>query len=560
MFAARLQKPMVRVLLILVLVAIVYAGTLDFPFLWDDLYLVEGNPIVTDLGYFLDTSSAQSFEGYAGLRTRYLGYLSFALNYSIHGYDTRGYHLVNILIHALNSLLVMLIVMRLMRTPRLEGAITEPEAVYAGLFAGLLFAVHPVQSEAVTYIFQRLASLEALFALISIASYLRFRQSEVKLKKSIWYVVSLFFIICAMRTKENAFVLPLMLACIEFILFSGVFRQRVLILAPILSTMIIVPLGIVGLNVPVGDLIAGLGPSSRGFGSISRYEYLLTQFTVIIKYLQLIFIPVAQNVDYHYPLSRSLLEGRVLGAFLLHIVLIGSTAVAWFRYRQSYSPVRLVALGILWFYLALSVESGIIAIPMLIAEYRMYLPSVGIFIVITVGGIYLSRKLTGHAVQRVFLVSLVLLISVFAGLTISRNNVWKDGITFWTDVTEKSPLKPRGYNNLGAAYADKGELKNALGVYMKALELEPESTETLVNVGNVMSDMGNMRGAVAMYQRALEIEPGHPGIYFNFGVIYERAGNLKQAVWMYRRAIELAPEYVQPRQRLEYLRKRGIRE
>jgi tetratricopeptide (TPR) repeat protein len=162
-----LKRPF-HFLIIITLGLLVYSNTFSSPFVFDDEINIVANPINKDLGYFARPSSAKSFRGpveYPALLKRYMGHLSFALNYRLHGLDVTGYHVVNLAIHLINGGLVYLLVVLTFRTPRLENSQLRQSAGGIALMSALLFVCHPVQTQAVTYIVQRLASMAAMFYL-----------------------------------------------------------------------------------------------------------------------------------------------------------------------------------------------------------------------------------------------------------------------------------------------------------------------------------------------------------------------------------------------------------
>ncbi|MBI5408914.1 MAG: hypothetical protein HZA14_06075, partial [Nitrospirae bacterium] len=153
----------VHFLLIITLGLLAYSNTFNVPFQWDEYDYITQNPIVKDASYFIHPSKAQGLRQYDSLINRFIGYLTFALNYKIHGLSVTGYHIVNIAIHLINAFLVYFLVILTFKTPNLKESSLKEKSPYIALFSALIFVSHPVQTEAVTYIFQRLASLTALF-------------------------------------------------------------------------------------------------------------------------------------------------------------------------------------------------------------------------------------------------------------------------------------------------------------------------------------------------------------------------------------------------------------
>jgi hypothetical protein len=299
-----------QVVLLSVFVAVLYVNTLDVPFQFDDGLNITENPYIKDLGYFTGESSLESFSREGAFWRRHLGYLSFALNYSVHGLDVRGYHVVNTAIHIVCTLLVYMLVLFVFRHGGMAGrGLEDDRASLAAFFAALIFAVHPVQTQSVTYIVQRLASMAAMFSLASLNLYAWGRTAKNGAGRWAMLVAAALMAACAMKTKENAFVVPLLAVALETVFFSGpvtVFfsgpvRKRAAYLLPVLLTLAIVPAMFV---MSVGVSVDGLEEATRVRAETGRTVYLMTQARVLVTYLRLFMFPVNQNLDYDYPGGR----------------------------------------------------------------------------------------------------------------------------------------------------------------------------------------------------------------------------------------------------------------
>ncbi|MEE9614704.1 MAG: hypothetical protein V3W31_07095, partial [Thermodesulfobacteriota bacterium] len=272
-----LSAPLTSIALIAVTALVVYSNTLNGPFLFDDDWYVVNNVKIRDLGNFLDLSG-----------TRYVTFLTFALNYYFGGLDPFGYHLANIVIHMVNGLLVWWLVILTFRTPAMERTAGEPGLKYlVALVAALIFVSHPIQTQAVSYITQRFASLATLFYLLSLVLYVKWRFS-----RRWWlYAVSLLSAIVAMKTKEIAFTLPAMLCLYELAFFPREgFSKRLPALVPFLLTMAIIPLTYFapefGPELGIGEKGSDAAEKIRELNvlqmkTLSRYEYFATQMRVI---------------------------------------------------------------------------------------------------------------------------------------------------------------------------------------------------------------------------------------------------------------------------------------
>ncbi|MGC1456338.1 MAG: tetratricopeptide repeat protein, partial [Nitrospirota bacterium] len=248
-----------HVLLLIIAALAVYSNTLQVPFQFDDPTNITDSPLVRNV---------RNFENWDVLmQSRSLSNLTLALNFRFNGTAVAGYHIVNILIHLVNALLVYALVGLLFRTPVLLRSSLKKHAGLIALFAALLFVTHPVQTGAVTYIVQRLASLATLFFLAGISAYLNSRfateDRRSNMVQSFWYVVALVSAVLAMKSKETAFTLPIMICLAEFLFFTGGLRKRIAFLLPFLLTMLIIPFSLIGTGKPLGDLVGDVSKVTR---------------------------------------------------------------------------------------------------------------------------------------------------------------------------------------------------------------------------------------------------------------------------------------------------------
>jgi len=376
-------------LLLSLLAALIYSNTFSIPFQFDDADNIVQNPQVKDLANFFDLSGS-----------RYVGFLSFALNYSVGGLQVFGYHLVNLIIHIVNGFLVYSLVLLLFKAESQHSPLTTHDTQltmvpWIALAAAMLFVVHPIQTQAVTYIVQRFASLVALFYLLTVVCYLKWRlaSSEAQ-RRSLWYWGAVLFTVLAMKTKENSFTLPFMILLVEAVFFRSATRRRWIALIPFLLTLPIIPLSHPG---AMGEGEAGF---AQGTAEISRSDYLFTQFRVIVTYIRLLFLPIGQNLDYDYPIYHSILEPVVVLSFLflLSIFVLSLFVIFDSRPTAQNSHLRLMGFGIVWFFLTMSIESSIIPLKDVIFEHRLYLPSVGFFMALSIGVMMGGKWLQGRGI------------------------------------------------------------------------------------------------------------------------------------------------------------------
>jgi tetratricopeptide (TPR) repeat protein len=524
----------VHLVLIILLCVAAYSNTFSVPFQFDDPYNITSEPLVR----------ARSFMKLLAM-TRGVGHFTFALNYGLHGADVAGYHVVNLIVHVLNALLVYGLVVLSFRTPVLQRSSLRHRAGTIAFFSALLFAVHPVQTEAVTYIVQRFASLAALFYLTSLVAYIKSRLAGLENRSKgmtlAWYAAALVSAVLAMKTKEIAFTLPVVITLYELLFFEGTIKKRIFLLLPLLLTMMIIPLSLLGTATPLGQMINDVSETTRVQTDMTRGGYLFTEFTVIVTYLRLLFLPYHQNLDYDYPVFHSFLEPQVVFSFLLLALLFGTGIYLLYRERRSPGAGRLIAFGIFWFFITLSVESSVIPIVDVIFEHRLYLPSVGFFLACTSALFLGAARLKARWPQadRAVMGALLSASVVLAGLTFARNIIWQSEVSLWENVIALSPAKARGYNGLGLAYQHLSRHGKAIDCFSRAISLDPEYFNAYMNRGVMYGQTGAFDKALEDLDRAIVINPKFAEAYSNRGIVYALTGQYDKAFDDFTKALAL---------------------
>jgi tetratricopeptide (TPR) repeat protein len=336
-----------------------------------------------------------------------------------------------------------------------------------------------------------------------------------------------------MFTKQTAVTLPIALAMLELFFLNPVDgRERIRRLAPFFGIMLIGPLmAVAGMDRELGDI------TDRAEKVLSHREYILTQFNVIVTYLRLLAFPVNQNLDYDYPIAHFISDSIVSAC-----ILSGFVALALAFYRRD----RIITFGVLFFFLALSVESSVFPLEDVIFEHRAYLPSAGIIIAFWAGLFYMLEKLAPVWLQKRAAVialafALIALTSSYATATLNRNEAWRDGETLWTDVVKKSPGKARPHNNLGAFYLHKGDLDKAEKLFRQSLAIAPKYALSLYDMALLNLQRGDLDTALKYLDEAVAIDPltGFP--LFSLGEEYLKRGRTDEALKCYRLAVKLKP-------------------
>lgn len=537
------RPKVVHLALVAVAAALPYLHTFDVPFTLDDERCIVRNPAVRRLAADAPAGPAASLCAPA---SRALGEWTLAVNYRLGGLDPAGYHAVNLAIHVGSALLVLALAWLLQGAPALRSA--GEEGPLLPVLAALLFAVHPVQTQAVTYVVQRYASLATMLYLLAVVLYLVYRRRGPGAARWGAYLGALAATVAAMRTKEIAFTLPLALLLCEAVAFRGPWGRRGAGLAPFLATLGILPALLLGTR----TFSAGAGAIDSSLremvadATASRWEYLVTQLRVTASYLRLLVLPVGQNLDHDVPILGSLLDPAALASLGLTAGLVGLAAWLLVRRRREGEAApepRLAALGILWFFLTLSVESSLVPLPDLLVEHRLYLPSVGAALSLAALASLARRRLAVRwpPCRRWLLPALAVPVLALAAATAARNEVWRDEIRLWEDVAAKSPAKARVRLELGRLYLEAGRLGEAEQALREAIRLAPRDPAPWSTRGVVLRRAGRIAEALESYRQALARGPERADVHYNLGLLLAAEGRLDEAIAALSTASRLQP-------------------
>jgi len=532
-------------LLIIVAVGFVaYANSFHVPFQWDGTTYIGDNQIIRSLDYFVHPSHAKARHFYSQLSRRYVPYLTFALNYRVNGFNYPGWHLVNILIHIANALMCFALVLRLFKTPLLKDSQLSESSQTIAFFCALFFVAHPMQTMAVTYIYQRLASLVTLFYLAAALAYLSARLSEDARKRYLLYAAAFLLFAIALKTKENAATLPLALAAMEFTFFTGPWKRRLLGIVPFFAIAAAMPIFLLARLKLSGDYLTQYNEATQLFQkSGSHLEYLPSQFRANAQYLRLYLLPFGQSLVHNSLKVKSFLDATALLSLAFLCSLAGGAVWLFKKGGRQRPELLLIAFGIAWYFITQSLESGIARLPLDFQEYRAYLPSVGIFISCVTASMMVIDRLSTEALRRAALCGMVGVAIIFGIMTHERNKVWATPMSLWQEVVERAPTNPRGYNNLGLIYAKEGMPDKALPLYREAIKMDPGFGKAYNNMGKLLMTTGDAEGAEKALQMAVKIDPDTEEALSNLGSIYSAKGEYKLALENLDKSLKANPDF-----------------
>ncbi|MCD4720277.1 MAG: tetratricopeptide repeat protein [Desulfobacula sp.] len=439
--------------------------------------------------------------------------LTFALNWYYGKDDVTGYHIVNIVIHILTAYFLYLTIFNLFKSPNLKGKFDGSEH-FVALLTAVMWAINPVQTQAVTYIVQRMAILATMFYILGIYFYIKARVID-SLKNRIYFIIGcVFSFIFAMGSKENAAMLPLSLILIEIVFFQNLGSQKTR------RRFIGIAAGTISLVLIMGIFFFMKGDSlfflkeyaNRHFTFAER---LMTEPRIVIHYLSQIFysVPNRLSIEHDVLLSTSLIKPWTTLPAILSVFMLIGTGFCLIKKRP------LIAFAILFFFLNHVIESTIIPLE-LIFEHRNYLPSLFLFLPVSAGIKWLIDYYRENRIS-IYIIIVFFVTLLLTGLGIGtyiRNMAWATELTLWEDAMRKAPGSARPLTVLALEMSQKGDLGNirhdlALKLYEKSLSHRKSRKNIypaiLNNMAGIYFQKGNSQKAVDLLIRALDIDPNY---------------------------------------------------
>jgi tetratricopeptide (TPR) repeat protein len=467
--------------------------------------------------------------------------LSFALNHYFGGLDVFGYHVVNILIHLLASIFLFLFIHRTLELPSLKGRYSH-NAYFIALFATVLWAINPVQTQAITYLVQRMASLAGMFYIMSMYVYLKARVDAKGVPKVLLFILCFVFFLMALGSKENAVMLPLSIFLYEILLLQGLTRENLRrnLRFFLVVTIAILILGLTYVYFLRGNIFSFLdGYGNRPFTLAQR---LLTEPRVLIFYISLLLYPVTHrlNIAHSIEVSTSLLNPITTLASIFLIIGIIVYAASMARKRP------LLTFCALFFFLNHVIESTVFPLE-LIFEHRNYIPSMLFFLPIALGLSYLLELYTKKGFMKNIIAGFIILLLIGLGhSTFMRNFTWKNEESLWIDAVEKAPDLSRPHHNLGRYYQNHGFNEKAIFEYQKALKntmnnRKDETYVTYYNLGQIYAESNDFEKALQFFNRAVNIFPHFPAAYNDIAALLNRKGKHEIGYKYLVKAFEINP-------------------
>jgi tetratricopeptide (TPR) repeat protein len=511
-------------LLLAALTTLVYGNTLEAPFYLDDAVNIVENPFVRLTDLSSENLVRSGFE--SPCSNRPLPNISFGLNYLIDRYNPTGYHIFNIIVHIVNGILLYFFTKTTLRVNAGDPEHTCSEIL--AFFAALIWLVHPLQTQSVTYVVQRMNSMAAMFYMASLLWYTKGRLAATKQEKWLWFLGCLVSWILALASKEIAATLPFFLLLYEWLFFqhgsTAWLRGNLGILAGVILVFGLPVLAYTDFA-PFRAIFSGY--THRDFTPLQR---VFTQFPVIGFYVGLILYPHPSRLSllHDFDISRSLIDppSTLIWAAAIVVCIFGAF---WLARKEP-----LLSFSILWFLGNLMIESSMVSLE-IIFEHRTYLPSM----LLCVSVVALSyRGLRHHALATSIM---CIVVATFSWWTLQRNSLWNNELAFWQDCARKTHNDVRVYHSLANARLKNQEIDKAVEAYEKALDIAPRHTESLVGLGHALRQKGDITGAIAVHKNAIAIAPNNGACYNELGADYLGQNEIDLAIPALEKAVGLAP-------------------
>ncbi len=495
---------------------LIYGNTFQSTFQFDDLPAIVENYQIYNLA---DVHSMWRF-----YKQRFVGFFTFALNYHFHKLDVVGYHLVNVCIHIGTAFWMWYLLSLTLGLPQFQEKFSKEQRKWLSFLPALLFLVHPIQTQSVTYIYQRVTSLTVFFCLASLCFYVKGRIAHKG-----YFIPATLAAVLAAFTKELALALPFLI-----ILYEAFFmhrekggRLRWYYFVPAVAVLFIIP------------SLYKFNFSARFFTPLiseGQYEiiitipsYLLTQFRIILLSFQLLIFPYNQNLDHEIPLAKSIMEPVTFLSIAAVLLIVFMS----FRLRKK-EP--LISFGMLWIFITFAYN--FVPRDDIFDEQKLYFPAVGFSIALCFAAFRIFKDFSK------FVKTIIVIALIFGLLTFQRNWVWQNPLTLWSDVIKKSPHKVRAYNAVGRYYVEKEEKDKALVFFNKALSMRPLYTRPLLNRGIIYFERGFYDLALADFFKVLQISPKSIQAYNNIGQVYVAQGKYDLALKAFGDALYYVPGYL----------------
>jgi Flp pilus assembly protein TadD len=522
-------------LLIILAGVIIYLDSFQGAFVYDEIDLITNNPTIRRLWPPWTTMLAPINVN------RPLIALADAINYAISGLNPWSYHAVNLIIHVAAALALFGILRRTLESERMAASFGR-NSTGLSLVIALIWMVHPLQTESVTYVMQRCESLMGMFYLVTLYCAIRSLSSR---KKLVWYAAAVAACCCGMMSKEVMVTAPILVVLYDVSFgagsVKGLLRRRWPLYLGLAATW----------GVLAATMMAAPASDTAGFAvkSVSSWDYCKSEFAVIVYYLRLSFWPSPLCIDYSdWPQARG--AAQIIPYAVADGALVAASIWAVLRRR----PAGFAGIS---FFVILSVTSTIMPISDLVFEHRMYLPLAPLVALVVLTSCRVGRGVVEWLPatpvlegKRIGLMVATIVVVILGFATARRNIDYKSSLTMWRDVVDKRPNNARAHNNLGQILGERDDLDGARAEFYEAVRLNPNSYEEQFNLGSALAKTGNFKEAEGHMIRAVRLKPEKLEAHFALGTILTVLGEMKGSIDEFGIVVKGKPDSVEAHRRL----------
>ena len=492
-----------------------YLPCIQNSFIWDDDLNIYENSCLTESGGLLRIWGSFDLYQYYPLT-----FTSFYLEHILWEFSPAGYHITNILLHAINAILVFFILQRI----GLKYSLA--------LFTASLFAIHPIQAESVAWATERKNLLSGVFYFSSFLLYLKFLDKE----KNWLYGLSLFIFLDALLSKTTTVTLPLSLLLVEYLHSKSINRNCLLRISGFLIPSIVMGLITSYLETYRYGML-------REDWSISALQHVIVAPRVLLFYATKIVLPI--NMCFIYPKWE--IDTNLIWNYWPAMLFVGLGTILWWQ-RRRITPI--IWFGLAHYLVSLLPASGIISFYFMrfsfVQNHFQYLAGLGIMVIMGIAGSGIINRIADESIQSKVSVLLGTTLLIGCGfMTFDQCKIYRNNETLWHDTISKNPDAWIAYNNLACLLNEQGKFDEGITYCQKAIAIHPNFIEVHNNLGTAYMNKGMFDEAISEYKKALAIKPNYAEAHCNLGVVYGNKKMFDEAISEYKKALVIKPNYAE---------------
>ena len=531
-----------------ILTTIFYYSSLKYPFQFDDLANISKKFSIR-----LNEPISHMIK-----HSRWISDWLNRFNYQIGLFDPFYYRVSNLIIHISVGILLFYLILDFCQNSEKKSFLNN-NSLLISFTTAALFLLHPVQTQAVSYIIQaRLEGLATLFILATLFTFVKAFRTKNIFFKFLLFSASLIIALLSFGTKEIVMTIPILLVLVDWFFVSqenwNKFKFRFFFYIISFAIFVLFSIYFLGYEFVSRTLLFKMTTgnnrgnilTSHANDIITSGHFFISSFKVILHYLVIFLWPFNISVEYDWKLSESFFAADSFFPFLILASMIYIAFYTLIKKKNGF-----IAFGLFWFFINILPRASFIPSPELICDYKTYVASIGWLFIISIVVVYLIKLaiknlksipeiMHNHNSQLALLV--ILIIPIGFG-TLNRNTVWRSSVEFWEDIVKKAPLKARGHNNFGVALSEAGRVDDAISHYKKAIQLDRHYADPLSNIAVGYSLKGEIDQAIAALKGAINIFPNYPEAYNNLGTLLLSKKNYEDAEKSLNFAIDLRPYY-----------------